>query len=160
MPNAQGQVDGISVEGKLKKQQQVRSFVSGSCALRAIKIYKHFNYYCLSHCFSTRLQRYGVALAAQSWPPLFLRVLKLLPATWLEVCAHQWWKTRPVPFLLSPSLQFWWMSQTWLQSHNGKELEVTWPFLLSATICGTGPLSRFSHGMATAVVLHFWDILL
>lgn len=140
MPNAQRQVDGNSVEGKLKKQQQVRSFVSGSCALRAIKIYKHVNYYCLSHCFSTRrLQPYGVALAAQSWPPLFLRVLKLLPATWLEVCAHQWWKSRPIPFLLSPYLQFQWMSQTWLQSHNGRSWRLHGPSCSLQRALGLAP---------------------
>lgn len=133
MPNAQGQVYEVSVEGNLKKQQQARSFVSGSCDLRTIKIYKRISYYCLSHWFSARLQACVVAPAAHSWPLLFLRVLKLLPVTWFEVCAHQWPKPRPGPFLLSPSLRFWCMSQTWLQSHNGKELEVMCPLLLSAT---------------------------
>lgn len=37
MPNAQRQVDGVSAEGRLKKQQTQDNFVSGSCALKQSK---------------------------------------------------------------------------------------------------------------------------
>lgn len=55
--------------GETEKAAKGKSFVFGSCALKAMKIYKHFDFvpFRLFHCFSTSLQACGVVLAARSY---------------------------------------------------------------------------------------------